>query len=181
MKRRDLLKGMASGLLSPLGVSATLTGALGLGLPQLARAADYRALVVVFLKGGYDGNDMLVPLDAGYNDYSKGRSDLALKKDELVPLGRGYAGGPLGMHPALKPLQSIYEQGRMAWVANIGAMVKPLTAAQWRNNEVAVPPFLMSHSEQVNIVQGWDPAEILNGWAAEGWSGFLANSQRPCR
>ncbi|NDC04060.1 MAG: Tat pathway signal protein, partial [Betaproteobacteria bacterium] len=116
MKRRDLLKGMASGLLSPLGVSATLTGALGLGLPQLARAADYRALVVVFLKGGYDGNDMLVPLDAGYNDYSKGRSDLALKKDELVPLGRGYAGGPLGMHPALKPLQSIYEQGRMAWV-----------------------------------------------------------------
>jgi uncharacterized protein (DUF1501 family) len=168
MNRRDLLKGIASGVLSPLGLSATLSGALGLSLPQLARAADYKALVVVFLKGGYDGNDMLVPIDAGYNDYSKARPDLALKKDELVPLGRGYAGGALGMHPAMKPLQSIYEQGRLAWVANIGALVKPLTAAQWRNNEVVVPPFLMSHSEQVNIVQGWDPADILNGWGGRG-------------
>jgi uncharacterized protein (DUF1501 family) len=167
MKRRDFLQLSMPAALTPLTVGAPLTAALGLALPEVAKAADYRALVVVFLKGGYDGNDLLVPLDAGFNDYAKARSDLALKRDELLPI-RGYTGGNLGMHPALSPLKPAYEQGRLLWVANIGALVRPVSAEQWRNNQIAVPPFLMSHSEQVNIVQGWDPADILNGWGGRG-------------
>jgi len=167
MKRRDFLHLSMPAALTPLTVGASLTAALGLALPEVAKAADYRALVVVFLKGGYDGNDLLVPLDAGYNDYTKARSDLALKRDELLPI-RGYTSGNLGMHPALSPLKPAYEQGRLLWVANIGALVRPVSAEQWRNNQAAVPPFLMSHSEQVNIVQGWDPADILNGWGGRG-------------
>ena len=167
MKRRELLKLSAPMVLTPLTVSASLTGALGLAMPEVARAADYRALVVIFLKGGYDGNDILVPLDGGYSDYAKAREGLALKLDELIPI-RGYAGGNLGMHPGLAALKPVYEQGRLLWVANIGALVRPITAEQWRNNQGAVPPFLMSHSEQVNIVQGWNPADILNGWGGRG-------------
>ncbi|MBU6284845.1 MAG: DUF1501 domain-containing protein [Proteobacteria bacterium] len=167
MNRRGFLQLSAPSVLSPLAVGASLTAALGLSMPNIAKAADYRALVVVFLKGGYDGNDMLVPLDGGYTDYAKARSDLALARDVLLPI-RGYAGGNLGMHPALAPLKPAYEQGRMLWISNIGALVRPTSAAQWRTHEVAVPPFLMSHSEQVNIVQGWDPANILNGWGGRG-------------
>jgi uncharacterized protein (DUF1501 family) len=167
MKRREFLNLSAPAVLTPLGVGASLSAALGLAMPEIAKAADYRALVVVFLKGGYDGNDMLVPVDAGYSDYAKARPDLALKRDELLPI-RGYAGGSLGMHPGMAPLKPIYEQGRLLWIANIGALVRPVTAEQWRTNQVAVPPFLMSHSEQENIVQGWDPRDILNGWGGRG-------------
>ena len=167
MSRRNFLRVGASlaatGLLNRYSLGASLTTALALGAMPKASAADYKALVVVFLKGGFDGNDMLVPLDGGYQDYSKARPNLALKRDELIPI-KGYAQGSVGMHPGMQSLLPMYQEGRMAWVANIGALVRPLTAAQWRNNEVAVPPFLMSHSEQVNIVQGWDPTDILNGW-----------------
>jgi len=167
MNRRSFLtdasRFAAGGLFNRYSLGASLSTALALSSLPSANAADYKSLVVVFLKGGFDGNDMLVPLDAGYKDYSAARPNLALKRDELIPIA-GYGQGSLGMHPGMQSLLPLYQQGRLAWVANIGALVRPLTAAQWRNNEVAVPPFLMSHSEQVNIVQGWDPSDIVNGW-----------------
>ena len=163
--RRRFLRHAAA--LTPLAVGSTLTAGLGLALPQLAQAADYRALMVIFLKGGYDGNDMLVPRDGGYADYQRARPNLALRKDELVPIA-GYDGGSLGMHPAFAPLRPLYEQGRMAWVANVGPLVRPASVGQVLANQAEVPPFLMSHSEQVNIVQGWNPAESLNGWGGRG-------------
>jgi len=156
------------GALTPIGVGSTLTAGLGLALPSLVSAKDYRALVVIFAHGGWDGNDMLIPTDAGYQDYYRARPNIAIKRDEIVALSKGYAQGSIGMNPALKPLKDIYDRGHLAWVANIGAMVKPLTAKQWRDNEVAVPPFLMSHKEQVDFVQGWDPSGVLNGWGGKG-------------
>ena len=164
--RRQFLEHL--GAVTPWAIGGSFAAGMGLSLPAIVTAKDYRAVVVVFAHGGWDGNDMLVPTDAGYQDYYRARPNIALKRDQLVSLSRGYANGSVGMHPALEPLRAIYDRGHLAWVANIGAMIKPLTAKQWRDNEVAVPPFLMSHKEQVDFVQGWDPASILNGWGGRG-------------
>ena len=88
---------------------ATLAGALGMGsvgnlvlLPRSARAADYKALVCVFLYGGNDGLNTIVPTDtARYNQYAGVRGGLAIPKASLVSLG----GVNYGLHPSLAALE----------------------------------------------------------------------------
>ena len=83
MDRRNFL--MHSGAVSLAGIAATL------GSIQSVQAADYKALVVVFLSGGHDGNNILVPLDAAYNDYAKARPSLALPALATGSVFRGAA------------------------------------------------------------------------------------------
>ena len=161
-----------------LGASAASLGLAGLSgsawLPSVASqtsalgAHEYRALMIIFLNGGYDGNDTLLFRDAGFRDYQNTRSGLALSKDSVIALAKGTQGQQLGMNPALEPLLSIYNEGRLAWLANVGALVQPVNAAQVKARSVPLPPFLMSHSEQVDLVQGWDPADLPSGWVGRG-------------
>lgn len=165
--RRQFLKRAAGlGGLGALGI----TGGLGAGLGMLSNASfadstDYKALVCIFLKGGCDGNDILVPTDGAYLDYAKARSGLALAKDSLVSLDGSSAGHSFGLPPALKELAPLYNQGRLAMIANVGALIKPVTAGQVLAKSAPVPPFLMSHAEQVSYLQGWLGDEDASGWA----------------
>ena len=143
--------------------SAGLIG--GLAAPKPAAAADYRALVVLFLNGGNDGNDCLVPTDGAYSDYAAAHQGLALPRSRLVTLAGSSAGHTFGMNVALAPLAALYNQRRLAWVANVGPLVRPATAAQVLDAAVEVPPFLLSHSDQVAIQQGWTGDEDPSGWA----------------
>ena len=166
MKRRDFLK------LSALNGMAGL-GALGMlsSLDSNAASAtnDYRALVCVFLVGGNDGHNTLLPLDAAYSDYAKARpTGLALAKDSLVSLNGSSAGHTFGPHPALSPLASLYNQRRLAWVANAGPLIVPSTAQQVINRTVPIPPYLMSHSDQIAMQQGWGGDIEPSGWAGRG-------------
>jgi uncharacterized protein (DUF1501 family) len=162
MSRRRFLK--TSGALAlPL-----LGGAAGLGLlSSSSRAAgdDYRALIVLFLMGGNDGHNVIVPTDGMYNDYQAARANLALPKDSLAPLAGSSIGHTFGLHPALAPLTPLYTQGRLAFIANAGPLVRPATAQQVLANAVEVPPFLLSHSDQVAVQQGWTFEEDQSGWA----------------
>ena len=163
MKRRDFLK-FAGG--APVVAGAGTAGLLGaLATPGFATGSDYRALVVVFLNGGNDGNNVLIPTDGAYNDYSAGRYDLALPKNSLVTLNGSSAGHTLGVHPSLSPLATLYNQQRLAFIANAGPLIRPATAAQVLDHSVDVPPFLLSHSDQVAIQQGWDADGDASGWA----------------
>lgn len=146
-------------------LQATALAALA---PTVAQAADYRALVVVFLTGGNDGHNCLVPTDGAYSDYQRARTNLALSRDSLVKLPNPTAGHTFGVHPALSPLVPAYTQGRLAWLANVGPLVEPATGAQVRDNAVQVPPFLLSHSEAVLLQQGWTVKDDLSGWAGRG-------------
>jgi uncharacterized protein (DUF1501 family) len=96
----------------------------------LAQASDYRALVCVFLYGGNDGNNMVVPYD-DYASYAAGRSGAtgaALDRGELVPIEpAGLA--RYGLHPDLSSLAPLFEQGKLAVVANVGALTAPITRA----------------------------------------------------
>lgn len=138
-----------------------------LGSTSIAASAGepYRALIVLFLNGGNDGLNSLVPTDGAYNDYAGARPELAVAKTVLTPLAGSSGGHTYGMHPALAPLAPLYERGRMAWISNVGPLVQPATARQVKERSVAVPSFLLSHSDQVMWQQGWLGDSDASGWA----------------
>ena len=129
-------------------------------------AADYKALVCVFLFGGNDGNNLIVPLDApGYATYAKGRQNIALGARELLPVQA--QGRAFGVHPGLADLHKLYLEKRMAVVANVGMLVKPLTREEVMAPRAPLPRNLYSHSDQV---QQWQSSNPL-GASATGWLG----------
>jgi uncharacterized protein (DUF1501 family) len=158
--RRQLIGGGAAA-----AALAGTTSLLGLADRSQAAGEDYRALVVVFLTGGSDGNNMLVPTDAMYNDYQLARANLALPKASLATLPGSAAGHTFGLHASLAPLVPLYSQQRLGFIANAGPLVVPTTALQARTNAVDLPPFLLSHSDQVAIQQGWTVRDDTSGWA----------------
>lgn len=178
MKRRTFLRAGTTVPLAAGTAGAGLLGALGVA-PGLAAASDYRALVCVFLNGGNDGNNLLVPTDGAYADYSRARFDLALARDSLAALNGTSAGHSFGVHPALSPLAGLYNQRRLAFIANAGPLLRPTTAAQVLNHSAALPPFLLSHSDQVAMVQGWGGDEDGSGWAGRAMELLPANLRQP--
>lgn len=161
-RRRLVLAGAGLPLVLASGGNK-LAGSLAALAP--AATPDYRAVVCLFLNGGNDGNDTLVPLDGAYADYAAARPGLALSKNALVALPGTTAGHQFGVHPALAPIASLYAQRRLAWVANVGPLVVPATARQVLDRAVDVPPFLLSHSDQVATQQGWTGDADPSGWA----------------
>jgi len=140
------------------------------GLSRVAHAQaqmPYRALVCIFLNGGNDGNNMVVPYD-DYANYAAGRPNggngAALAKGELVPIAPSNLTRKFGLHPELDVLAPLFAQGKLAVVANVGTLVAPITKADWvagRNR----PRNLFSHSDQQLAAQGQVPgAMVPSGW-----------------
>jgi uncharacterized protein (DUF1501 family) len=153
MKRRHFLQ---------LGGAAPLLGMLG---GAGAAEDDYRALVCLYMRGGNDGLNSLVPTDGAYSDYAAARPALALPKDSLVALAGSSAGHRFGVNPALAPLAALYNRGRLAWLLNAGPLLQPVTARQVLEHSAAVPSFLLSHSDQSMWQQGWSGDSDPSGWA----------------
>ena len=105
MNRRKLLT--HAGAVSLAGIAATLASV------KDVQAADYKALVVVFLSGGYDGNNVLVPLDGAYSDYAKARPSLALPKDSFVRLPGTHIGHTFGLSAANRAFADLFTQKTM--------------------------------------------------------------------
>src|SRR5215471_9919488 len=106
-----------------------------LGRLQLASAApvqDYKALVCVFMFGGNDGHNTVVPLaNAQYTAYTAARGALAMPPNQLLPIGDATQGA-FSLHYGLPELQNIYQQSRMAVVANVGMLARPTTFADFQ-------------------------------------------------
>ena len=154
-----------------LGVAAVSAGVDRFGLisalAQEAAPSDYRALVCIFLNGGNDGNNTVVPLDAtGYNLYSTARSasGLAIPSAELLPITPPSIGTPFGLHPSLVELQALWTQQKLAVVSNVGPLVQPLTRAQYQTG-VGRPYQLFSHSDQVaQWITSRADVKVQTGW-----------------
>ena len=170
----------ATGLLSALG-SLRLMGAVASPLngPQLPPApagapiaSDYKALICLFLNGGNDANNLIIPTGSGYSAYAAARSNLALPQTGLLPIvpktndGRTWA-----LHPAVPELQSLFNTGKMALMANTGTLVYPTTKDQYTKGTVPLPPQLFSHSDQQ--VQ-WQHS-VPDKPTATGWGGRIAD------
>ncbi len=114
--------------LSAAGLAANLD-LLSLTAHAQTAAADYKALVCVFLFGGNDGNNLLLPADtAGYAQYAAVRgasSGIAITQSELLPIQPRNLGTPFGLHPALKELHPLFASGQLALLANVGTLTQP--------------------------------------------------------
>ncbi|MCU0774566.1 MAG: DUF1501 domain-containing protein [Ideonella sp.] len=135
--------------------------------PRTAHAADYKALVCVFLYGGNDGLNTIVPTDATrHGQYSAVRGGLALPRSSLVDL----AGSSYGVHPSLAALEPLWRAGRVAALMNVGPLVAPLTKAEFRSappNSALLPDNLYSHSDQQVL---WETASG-DAFTRTGWGG----------
>ena len=135
--------------------------------------ADYKALVCLFLQGGNDANNLIIPSDsASYAVYAKARSNLALPQTGLLsispktPDGRSYS-----LHPAVPELQNLFSSGKAALMANVGTLVYPTTLAQYNANSIPLPPQLFSHADQQVQWQSSVPDKAIT----TGWGGRLAD------
>lgn len=170
--RRHLLK--HAGLASLLSSFRPFSGIVGNA--QTTVSGDYKAIVCVYLIGGNDSNNVLVPTDsAGYANYARARGILAIPQGQLLPLN----GVPFAVHPMMPEMQSMFNAGQLAFVANVGTLVTPLTKQQYLSSSVTVPENLMSHPDQVTISEtAAATSNITVGWGGGMIDAIVAmNSQ----
>ena len=149
-------------------------GQLGVLAAHAATSSDYKALVCIFLYGGNDANNTIVPLDtAGYANYAQTRSYLALPQAQLLPLAVASGAPQYGLHPALPGLQSLWASGNLAIVANVGTLVQPLTKAQYLSTTTVKPESLFSHIDQQHE---WQASISSTSSSNSGWGGRLLDA-----
>jgi uncharacterized protein (DUF1501 family) len=137
--------------------------------------ADYKALVCIFLFGGNDANNMIVPIDsAGYANYQSIRANLALSQASLLPLQIGSQGN-FGLHPSAPELQALFNTNKsLAVLANVGTLVQPTNRQNYQKFQ-NLPQNLFSHSDQQNQ---WQTTQ-LKGMPNAGWAGKVADKIAP--
>ena len=145
------------------------------GFVAAAPFTDYRALVCVFLHGGNDSFNMLVPnTTAEYNAYAASRQNLAIPQADLLPINpvsETPGSEAYGLHPAMAGIQALFESGNAAFVANLGPLVEPTTKTQFENQSVILPSQLFSHNDQQSQWHSLKGA----GTSKTGWAGRMAD------
>ncbi len=173
--RRTFLRQAACAALGTSGLFNTLFDLRKISAAS-AVSGDYKALVCLFLYGGNDANNVIVPHDpSGYTSYTAARGVLSLTRESLLPLTLAAGDGrDFGFHPNLPELQTLFNTGRLAMVANVGTLVAPVTRAQYLAGGAAVPEHLFSHSDQSVQWQTSVPDQPLR----TGWGGRTADLLR---
>ena len=179
--RREFLKEAGC---AALGTSLLAAGIQDFGLVRAfaqTAATDYKALVCLFLNGGNDGNNTVVPVSTPNNSYAQyaavrnaNGAGLALPAAgqtggvlPVNPLG----GGQYGLHPSMTDLQSLFAQNKLAVVCNVGPLVEPLTKATYQSGSGKRPLQLFSHSDQINQ---W-LTSVSSDTSQTGWGGRTAD------
>ena len=173
--RRAFLRNV--GAMSAFGLASRLDLVNFIAEAGAQSAPDYKALVCVFMFGGNDGNNTVIPIDAaGYGQYAAARpasSGINLAQASLLPIQPVNVGTPYGLHPALPELQTLFTQKKMAILANVGTLLQPTTQSQY--NAGVRPLSLYSHADQQSQ---WQSA-ISSTAAGTGWGGRLADQVAP--
>jgi uncharacterized protein (DUF1501 family) len=175
--RREFLR--TASQLSIAGVAtpwALNLAAIGSASAQTA-PADYKALVCIFLYGGNDHSNTVVPYDnANYQLYAQSRTNLTLAQPTLLPLATptnpSMSGRQISLRPELQPVKAIYDAGKAAVVANVGTLVVPTTMTQYRARSVPLPPSLFSHNDQQSV---WQTYNGRREGARVGWGGRMGD------
>ena len=169
-KRREFLGTV--GALSTLGLASSLDILNFITDAKAQSTTDYKALVCVFMFGGNDGNNTVIPLDdINYGRYALARpvaSGINLAQSSLLSIQPANLKTPYGLHPSLGELQSLFNKGKMAILANVGTLAQPTTQAQY--NAGIRPDSLYLHADQQ---EQWQSA-IYTG-SKTGWGGRLAD------
>lgn len=177
MARRAFLKRSAalgiSGALAPWAMQLSM---MGEAVAAQAPADDYKALVCVFLNGGNDYANTLVPVDnTHYDQYAGIRASIATAQDRLfdtalTPLNPLADGLQFALAPELAPLKPLWDAQSLAIQLNVGPLIVPTTLAQYKSKSVPLPPKLFSHNDQTSIWQ----SGLAEG-ATTGWGGRMGD------
>ena len=140
-------------------------------------APGYKAIVCVFLFGGSDSNNMIVPF-TDYGEYSAVRtpaSNVGLTQAQLVQFNAPSHSKTFGFHPSTMPttnlqLAPLYTAGKLAVIANSGTLIRPMTKAQY-NSPGFRPPSLFSHSDQQDQYNGL----LMGAPVRTGWGGRMSD------
>ncbi len=145
-----------------------------LGEAAASTASDYKALVCVFLYGGNDYANTLIPADAThYPLYQAQRPTLAYARSALdatvlaslnTPVDRDSVPYQYALAPELSPLLPLWQAGQLATVLNVGTLVQPTTKAEYTARSVPLPPKLFSHNDQQSVWQSSSPEGATSGW-----------------
>jgi uncharacterized protein (DUF1501 family) len=169
INRRELLKlagtGVAFGA-SPLSSLAQTGG-------SAQAISDYRALVCIYLVGGNDSFNMVIPSSsAEYNTYAASRQNMAVPRNVLLPISPSNSDGvQYGLHPSMPELQNMFELGHTAFITNVGPLLQPVTKEQYLNESADIPPQLFSHNSQSDQ---WQSLQGL-GSSDTGWAGRMSD------
>ncbi len=156
-----------------LGTAALQSTVRKLGLTNLLAtpntvSGNYRALVCVFLQGGNDSNNMVIPTDSFYTSYASQRPTIAIPAGNVLSLANPPAslgGRTFGFHTNMPEFVSLYNANKLAVVTNVGPLVMPMSQAEYVGNTKPKPYALFSHSDQVQAWQsGRSDIKISTGW-----------------
>ena len=179
--RREFLKRASA--LSLTGVAAPWALNLAaMGEAAAAAATDYKALVCVFMVGGNDNANTLVPYDApSHAAYQTQRASIAIARDTLgasvlnpaaaLPEARQYA-----LAPELQPLVPLFDAGQLAVMLNVGTLVRPTSKLEYSNKSAPLPPKLFSHNDQQSVWQSSAPEGSTSGWGGRMGDLFAAGN-----
>ncbi|MFT4195522.1 DUF1501 domain-containing protein [Ottowia sp.] len=170
--------------LGHLGIAGT-AAPWALNLAAISDAAaftgggDYKALVCIFLNGGNDHGNTVIPYDStSHAEYVTARGTtlttaggIVIARDRLAATALSAAGLTAGRQYALSPnlprLKALYESGRLAVQMNVGPLVQPTTLAQYKNKSVPLPPKLFSHNDQQSVWQSSAAEGSTRGWGGQ--------------
>ena len=176
--RRDFIRQAACAAVGTISMSATIRDLRFINAAAAqSTLTDYKALVCIFMGGGNDSNNLIVPTDPDtYAAYAGTRGLLAIPSGSLLPLNPlNNDGHTYGLHPSMTDVATLFAENKCAMLFNTGPLVYPLTATQYKNNTVLKPPQLFSHSDQVTHWQTSLPDQPPK----TGWGGRVADLIHP--
>ena len=182
LRRREFLQRASA--LSVAGTAAPW--ALQLAAINEAAAAvapgDYKAIVCLFMYGGNDHGNTVVPYDAAsHQAYATIRQALTTPRDQLAataltPATALPAGRQRALAPTMTRLKPVFDAGRLAVMLNIGPLMQPTTLAQYKAGNVPLPPKLFSHNDQSSLWQSSRPEGATSGWGGRVADQFLGSN-----
>ena len=182
LQRREFLRRASMmGVAAQAAPFALQMAAIGEAAAQ-SQAPGYRALVCVFLYGGNDYGNTLVPYDtASWNAYAAIRQAIATPRDALTPTlltpGMPLPGGrQMALAPQMTRMRALFDAGRLGVLLNVGTLVQPTTLAQYKAQSVPLPPKLFSHNDQQSVWQASNPEGATTGWGGRIGDLFLSSN-----
>jgi uncharacterized protein (DUF1501 family) len=173
--RRQFLRQLAAAGFGVAGLGALddLRHIAAAATPAAKAGADYKALVCIFMFGGNDANNMVVPTTPSeFSLYDANRGAVRIPLAQFLPLTiNNTPGRTFGLHPAMSGMRELINFGNAAIVANAGPLLAPTTRAQYQNRSVPLPNNLFSHSDQ----QAQWQSSISDDATRTGWGGRVAD------
>lgn len=173
LARRDFLRRSAS--MAALAGSPFAMNLLAMGAASAQSAGDHKALVCIFLSGGNDQSNTVIPRSgSAYSAYQQARGELSLSGGQLLAINpQGYSGEALALNSQMSAVKNLFDQQKVALIANVGPLNVPTSRAQWNNGQptVSTPYQLFSHSDQQT---GWQTG-LPDRPSETGWFGRMGD------